>query len=121
MEISQRLPNELSNLIYSYMGTSPSAKLIADFHQHGVNTISFCEGCHEYDDSKYFIREVGRCEDCCKKDPTFHTGLGRLCDMCNEELHICKWTRLYGSDAGTYCIDCSLNVGEHWVYRSYRF
>jgi len=104
--ITMRLPLELANAIYSFVGKSPTAKIIREHFELGKQCE--CDLCGDFEDTKYYIKEVNQCEMCyIKENPQLDTGLGRGCDVCHQELHMYKWCRIYGANGvGEFCLDC---------------
>lgn len=108
-EITMRLPLELANAIYSFVGKSPTAKIIREHFDLGSGIHCECDLCGEIDDC-----EAGQCEECyIKENPQLDTGLGRGCETCHEELKMYKWCRIYGANGGgEFCLDCYSQQSE---------
>ena len=106
--ITMRLPLELANAIYSFVGKSPTAQIIRKHFDMGIGGFHCeCDLCGDIDDAKYFVKEAGQCEMCyIKENPNLETGLGRHCDICRGELKMYKWCRIYGDSGGEFCLDC---------------
>jgi hypothetical protein len=104
-EITMRLPIELANAIYTFVGRSPVAEIIKAHLEKKEGCI--CDLCNEDTDPKHYLAYANKCEMCyISENPHLNTGLGRNCDTCNEELHMYKWAKISGIDGGEYCMDC---------------
>jgi len=104
-EITMRLPLELANAIYSFVGKSPTAKIIRG-HIERKNDMCICDLCKEETNAKYYM-PCGQCDMCyVSENPEKDTGLGRECETCLEELHMYKWCKITGPNGGEYCMDC---------------
>jgi hypothetical protein len=104
-EITMRLPLEIANAIYMFVGKSPTAKIIREHLEKKEACI--CDICQEETDPKYFLPYANKCDMCyVYKNPHLDTGLGRDCDVCRQELHMYKWCKITGLDGGEFCIDC---------------
>lgn len=104
--ITMRLPIELANAIYSFVGKSPVATIIKDHFEKGGRQCE-CDLCGDFEDEKYYMDEARQCEMCyVKENPHLDTGLGRNCDVCQQELRMYKWVRIYGDTGGEFCMDC---------------
>lgn len=56
---------------------------------------------------KYFEAYGCRCEYCyIKANPHINIGIGRNCDICNNELQKYRWCKIYGTNGGEYCKEC---------------
>jgi len=104
-EITMRLPIEIANAIYSFVGKSPTAKII---RQHLKKTEAcICDLCLEETEAKYFMSYANKCDMCyVRENSEQDTGLGRGCDTCLKELHMYKWCKISGQGGGEYCIEC---------------
>lgn len=105
-----RLPLEIANAIYSFVGKSPTAKIIRQHLEKKETCI--CDLCQEETHAKYYMSYVGQCDMCYVKENPTDTGLGRDCDVCREELHMYKWCKIVGRNGGEYCIDCYTQLDE---------
>jgi hypothetical protein len=112
-EIAERLPIELANMIYSYLGVHPVAQIIEDKINEEMIS-EFCVECRMYlagEDTRLENTWIGRdwncydgkceycyaeelgeevytCAECCDKTYTYgkhnNTGGGLFCDGCME-------------------------------------
>lgn len=97
-EITERLPIELANMIYSYLGVSPTAKIIEE-HFEDKDEKLFCNECgmhgaeEDYDGMcEYCYAELGgvfvyKCDDCSAKGFEYggyfeNTDAGLFCNAC---------------------------------------
>jgi hypothetical protein len=106
-DIVKRLPVELSNLIYSFVGKHPVAEIIEEHFDEEEEMV--CNRCdHEkLMTTKDYIQYDGMCERCyILENPQLDTGIGRNCDTCNHELRMYRWCKVYGNSGGEYCTDC---------------
>ena len=105
-EITMRLPIELANAIYSFVGKSPTAKIIRQ-HLEKKNSTCVCDLCKEETEQKYYMSYAGQCDMCyISENPHLDTGLGRDCDTCLHELRMYNWCRIVGPNGGEYCMSC---------------
>lgn len=110
-EITMRLPIEIANAIYTFVGKSPTAIIIRKHLEKKEACI--CDLCQEETEAKYYMPYDGKCDMCyVKENPNLDTGLGRDCDICSDELHMYKWCKITGSNGGEYCIDCYSRMDE---------
>jgi hypothetical protein len=110
-EMTMRLPLELANSIYKFVGKSPTAKIIREHLRKKEACI--CDICNEETESKYFMVYANQCDMCyVNKHPHRNTGLGRECDVCRQELHMYKWCKITGINGGEFCIDCYSQMDE---------
>jgi hypothetical protein len=95
-EITERLPFELANIIYSYVGTHPVAQLIEDKMNEEMIS-EFCTECDLYLAGEAKYADFGRDWNC-------YDG---MCEYCYGEEH--------GIDVYT-CVECgtkTFKYGEH--------
>jgi hypothetical protein len=116
-EITMRLPLELANSIYKFVGKSPTAKIIRE-HLEKKNEPCECDMCGVEisinQNSLFLNAKFGQCEVCyVQENPHFDTMIGRVCEICNVELRLYNWCKIYGaSGGGEYCLECYIQLGE---------
>jgi hypothetical protein len=104
--ICEKLPFELANIVYSYLGEHPVAKLIREEDEKPKN--EFCDKCSLYVADKdkngkcvYIVVDEGYCEYCYSEE------LGIDVYTCNE--CCCKtfdWTDFNNTEEGLFCNNC---------------
>jgi hypothetical protein len=108
-EITERLPFELANIIYSYVGTHPVAKLIEDKLNEEMIS-EFCVECRMYvagNQSRF--EAIGRDWNCYdgKCEYCYAESLGTevyTCDDCGEKCY--KYGVFENTDDGLFCGAC---------------
>ena len=108
-DIVKRLPVELSNLIYSFVGKHPVAEIIEEHFEEDEEEEMICSCCNVEvgDIRRVYYQYDRRCERCyILENPQLDTGIGRNCDTCNHELRMYRWCKVYGNSGGEYCTDC---------------
>jgi hypothetical protein len=108
-EIINRLPNELANIIYSYVGMHPVAKIIdaklnEDFEEFCIKCKIYLAG--EEEKFEYWGRDWncydGKCEYCYAEE--FGTEIF-TCVECCEKSFECG-TNYTNTENGLYCTNC---------------
>lgn len=114
-ELIARLPIELANMCYSYMGKHPLAEIVKDYWDWKLNETEYimCEDCNGEIEENGSYNYNGKCE-CCyiRANPQLDTRNGRFCDYCGDELRMYNWCKIYGNNGGEYCMDCYNHLEE---------
>ncbi len=110
--IFENLPFELLNEIYSFVGKHKTAIMIEEYFAE-LEEEESCRNCGSYDGLKNKNDYDGLCEYCyVNENPHFDIGIGRNCNICNNELQMYRWCKIYGNTGGEYCLDCYNSLEE---------
>jgi hypothetical protein len=108
-EIINRLPVELANMIYSYVGMHPVAQLIEDYLKEDADEMEWCEECGLVHFSNRSVNEMydGLCEYC------YAERLGVIvykCDDCTQKCY--EYGRFENTEEGLFCEACYMGYLE---------
>jgi hypothetical protein len=107
--IVENLPFELANIVYSYLGKHPIAKIIEEAEE--LATTEFCNNCSVYladKDANGFLKyDGGLCEYCHAEE----LGVDVFsCYECNEKTY--DWLTFRNCEKGLYCPSCYDNLED---------
>ena len=106
-EIAKRLPFELTNFIYTFVGIHPVAQLIKDHFEEDEEDL--CDNCGKYEKLTHCDNEDGYCEYC-YAEYVFGTDI-YTCAECGDKTF--TYGRHNNTEGGLYCDGCMETRNEY--------